>query len=56
MKKKKIFSNLFFERIDRYKYSKAHNFESMLSAMLEKYGMSFFETAKRMEEMYLSSK
>lgn len=49
-------NDLSFERVDRYEYSKAHNFESILSAMLEKYGMSFYETAKRMEEMYLSSK
>ena len=50
------FNGLSFERVDRYKYSKAHNFESILSSMIEKYGISFIETARRMEEMYLSSK
>lgn len=44
-----------FNRVERYNYFYAHNFESVLSAMLEKYGIQFRETAKLMEEMYLHS-
>jgi len=42
-----------FERVERYDFGKAHNFESLLIAMFEKYGVSFRDTAEMAEELYL---
>ncbi|MFH1916106.1 MAG: hypothetical protein ABIJ21_02475 [Nanoarchaeota archaeon] len=44
---------LCFQRDGRYTFGKVHNFESMLTAMSDKYGLPFDETEKMMEEMYL---
>ncbi|MFP4400348.1 MAG: hypothetical protein ACLFPQ_00550 [Candidatus Woesearchaeota archaeon] len=44
-----------FNRHDRYEYGKVHNFESLLSAMQEKYGFSFDDTAKMAENLYLNA-
>lgn len=53
----KSFKNggLVFERVEDCKYGKVHNFESLLIAMLEKYGIPFGETAEMAEEVYLNN-
>jgi len=44
-----------FERIERYAFGVVHNFESLLIAMLDKYNIPFWKTAKLAEEMYLNA-
>lgn len=44
-----------FERIERYRFGVMHNFESLLAAMLDKYNIPFWRTAKLAEEMYLNA-
>jgi len=48
-------SGLNFDRVSRYKFCEVHNFESLLSAMLDKYDMPFRKTAKLAEELYLNT-
>jgi len=43
-----------FERIERYEFGKANNYESLLMAMFEKYGFPFEKTAKMAEELYIN--
>jgi len=43
-----------FERVERYEFGKAHNYESLLIAMFEKYGFPFEKTAKMAEELYIN--
>jgi DNA topoisomerase IA len=42
-----------FEVVDAYEFFEAHNFESMLFIMHEKYGFALDETAKMMQDLYL---
>ncbi len=42
-----------FELVDSYELFEAHNFESMLFTMHEKYGLALDETAKMMQRLYL---
>lgn len=44
-----------FERVSRYEYGVVHNYESLLCSMLEQYRMSFFQTGRVAESMYLNS-
>ncbi|OGJ19940.1 hypothetical protein A3K73_03190 [Candidatus Pacearchaeota archaeon RBG_13_36_9] len=42
-----------FERVERYSFGRAHNFESLLITLFEKYGVSFKDTAELAEQLYL---
>jgi DNA topoisomerase IA len=42
-----------FEVVDAYEFFEAHNFESMLFIMHEKYGFALEETARMMQDLYL---
>jgi hypothetical protein len=42
-----------FNRVSRYEVGKAHNYESLLIAMFEKYKMPFRKTANLAEDLYL---
>ncbi len=44
-----------FDRIERYEFGVVHNFESLLIAMLDKYNMPFWKTARLAEDMYLNA-
>ena len=46
--------DLSFERHEWYEFGKVHNYESLLIAALEKYGMPFNRTSKMMEDLYLN--
>ncbi len=44
-----------FERVERYEFGRVHKFETLLIAMLEKYNIPFWKTARMAEELYLGT-